>query len=566
MVGTQNLFFDFTRVSGDDLNGVYTAIATMPQGSKVGFWYIGNVYLVDALNNSACINADELQVMFPDIENPAIANTALASSVTIEREWIIKSETATVTFPANTVVTKNEGGRFAFYKMVNQEFNVDSLPDINLSGDPVLTIKLGVPGINLDFSQNVTVSLHVGADYSDEVLMIQALSEGGDAWANETACTVLVGSCTFTVNHASYFTAVLQDQKKIVVSTKAPDMPMISIWNASGTQELFIRPFEDSFRGGVTAAMGDLNGDGKDEVVAVPYSAGGPQVKIFNSERVLKASVFPYSTSYRGGLSLALGDVDNDGKLEIIVAPSTGGGPQVRVYDYAKGRLTRHSQWFAYAKGLRTGITVQTGDTDGDGKDEIITTINTGATPHVRVFSDKGKVEGQFYAFSKSFRGGVNATIADINADGKADIVVSPKAAGSPRVKVFRPRGYLKVQFFAYPSDKRLGVKTGVGDVDNNGNVEIVTAPQSGKPQIKVFKTTGKLKDSFLAYNKTFKAGVELVVGNVDTDKTDEIITAPRIDGGPNVKIFNNIKTHKAKSFMGLDSWFRGGVNLALSQ
>jgi hypothetical protein len=133
-------------------------------------------------------------------------------------------------------------------------------------------------------------------------------------------------------------------------------------------------------------------------------------------------------------------------------------------------------------------------------------------------------------------------------------------------VRAVRPDGSVLGAYFAYDSAWRLGVKTGVGDVNGDGDIEIITAPQTGGPHIKVFDTAGTMIDQFMAYDAGFRGGVELIVGNVDADASSEIITAPKINGGPNVRIFNGDNKYKATSFMALNSGFRGGVNLALSQ
>jgi hypothetical protein len=66
-----------------------------------------------------------------------------------------------------------------------------------------------IPGLDLSFSQPVTVSLFVGSAYNGYCLSIQSLPDGGLAWANETSCTVTNGCVTFTVDHATRFVANL---------------------------------------------------------------------------------------------------------------------------------------------------------------------------------------------------------------------------------------------------------------------------------------------------------------------------------------------------------------------
>ncbi|MFH0853664.1 MAG: VCBS repeat-containing protein, partial [bacterium] len=565
LIGTQSIqFWNLTRVSGDELNGVYTGTATLPQGSKVGVWAIDPLTLTDQIGNSRGLIAEDMIELFPESENLTVANTAQAESVIIEKQWNFSSGLASVTFPENTVVTKQEGGSFAFYKMVNQGFSVGTLTDDGLLGNPVQTIRIGIPGLNLDFSQNVTVSLNVGDEYEGISLLIQSLDEDGLAWANETECTVTYGLCNFTVDHATYLTANAQPYRYIVAGTKADGGPQVTAWNPQGEIQVNIMAYLPEFRGGVRAVMADVNGLGADEIVTVPYSAGGPHVRIFKQNGQVLANVFPYALAFRGGLSLDTGDVDGDGIDEIIVAPTSGGGPQVRVYKYSNGNLNLYASFFAYPEGLRSGLKVFAGDVNGDGRDEIVTATKAGATPHVRTFDGQGNVLGQFFAFPLAYRGGVNVTLADYNGDSSDEIVVTPAAMGGPQYRVLKFDGTLIKQAFAYNQNWRLGLVSGVGDVDGDNEMEIILAPSNGGPHIQVFGPDG-LEHQFMAYDPAFRGGLEIAVADLDLNGQAEIITVPMSAGGPHVRVFNGSGEVSAQ-FMSHHPAFRGGVNLSVSR
>lgn len=87
LIGTQSIqFWNLTRVSGDELNGVYTDTATLPQGSKVGVWVIDPLTLTDQIGNSRGLIAEDMIELFPESENLTVANTAQAESVIIEKQ------------------------------------------------------------------------------------------------------------------------------------------------------------------------------------------------------------------------------------------------------------------------------------------------------------------------------------------------------------------------------------------------------------------------------------------------------------------------------------------------
>ncbi|MCH7492250.1 S8 family serine peptidase [Patescibacteria group bacterium] len=137
-------------------------------------------------------------------------------------------------------------------------------------------------------------------------------------------------------------------------------------------------------------------------------NGGGPQVRVLDDGGNLQSQFFAYADTFRGGVNVAAGDVDGDGIMEIITGAGDTGGPQVRVFSN-KGALK--AQFFAYHESFRGGVQVASGDMYGDGAYEIITGAGNGGGPQVRVFSLKGNVRSQFFAYLDNFRGGVNVAV-----------------------------------------------------------------------------------------------------------------------------------------------------------
>ena len=209
LISTQSVSGGPTRISGDDHNGVYSMTVTVPKWGKEGVWRLDYLDLADKVGNLVKLDSDALNALLPGADS-LVVNTATAQQVTIDRDWTITNAHTDVTFPAGTVVTRADAGRFAFYEMTAQEFTLDdSVPTTDLDGTPLATLQFGIPGHNLSFSQPVTVSMEVGPAYERYRLSIQSLTEGSEAWANEATCTVLNGRVTFTVNHATKFVANL---------------------------------------------------------------------------------------------------------------------------------------------------------------------------------------------------------------------------------------------------------------------------------------------------------------------------------------------------------------------
>lgn len=269
--------------------------------------------------------------------------------------------------------------------------------------------------------------------------------------------------------------------------------------------------YADNFLGGAEIAAGDVDGDGHEEIIVGAGNGGGPHIRIFNRQGELEGQFFAYNENFRGGVNVAVGDVDGDGQDEIIAGAGFGGGPQIRIFDN-HGRLW--GQFFAYNENFRGGVNVATGDVDGDGRDEIIAGAGFGGGPQVRIFNNHAKLEGQFFAYNENFRGGVNVAVADIDggaARNREEIITAPGRSGGPHIRVFDSGGRVKNQFFAYNESFRGGVSLATGDMDGDGLSELITgAGPGGAPHVRVFKPAGALIGSFYAYESDFTGGVNV--------------------------------------------------------
>jgi hypothetical protein len=117
-------------------------------------------------------------------------------------------------------------------------------------------------------------------------------------------------------------------------------------------------------------AIGDLDGDGLREVVTAAGPGGGPHIRIWKTDgSVWGGGFFAFDQTEVGGVSVAVGDVDGDGKAEVVVGSGLGAIPRVRIFD---GRGTLKSQIVLGTKPLPGGVQVSVADTNGDGVAEIL--------------------------------------------------------------------------------------------------------------------------------------------------------------------------------------------------
>lgn len=282
---------------------------------------------------------------------------------------------------------------------------------------------------------------------------------------------------------ASVAVGQLEGKKKfqeIVVGSGPGTSPQVNVYSNTGTLLHQFSPYPDNMRAGVNVAVGDLDGDGMGEIITGTMRDGGPQVRVFtpSGTPVFTTGFFAFDTKFRGGVSVAAADVNGDGVDEIIAGAGVGGGPQVRIFDKS-GNFTGTS-FFAFANSDRGGVTVARANVDGGAEDEIVVGLQGFGQPWVKVYkpSADNQVLGSFKAFSDTFYGGVEVAAADIDQDGMDEILVAPHTAGGPQVRAFEAFGKeINYSFFAYEDEFRGGLRIAAADVDSSGDVEVITVP-----------------------------------------------------------------------------------------
>lgn len=227
--------------------------------------------------------------------------------------------------------------------------------------------------------------------------------------------------------------------------------------------------YEGAHRGGDQIIHFDIDLDGARESVV----AGDTYVSIYDEDGSLETRFAPYTEQYNKGINIAIGDIEDDGSVEIVTGTENGGGPHVRVFN-ADGKLINPG-FFAYASSFRGGVNVAIGDLNGDGIKEIISGAGYTGGPHVRVFKKDGTlINPGFFAYDTSFRGGVNVSVGDVDGDGIDEIVTGLGRGGAPLARVWNRDGELQAEFYVFDSTQRDGLEVVASDVDGDDVAEII--------------------------------------------------------------------------------------------
>lgn len=244
-----------------------------------------------------------------------------------------------------------------------------------------------------------------------------------------------------------------------------------------------ITPFSSANRKGLTLAIGDVDGDHQADVITGNGVGGSGQVRLYRSNGQLLTTLTPYSLVQTKGVSVALGDIDGDRRDELITIPIAGAS-QLRVWRYnaSTKRFILMAQTYVYDKRLLNGFTVSAGDLDNDGRAEmVVAPRRSGSSISVVRYSTTSlRVTQQFRPYPVTFTTGLTTTIGDVDGNGRQDIIVTPGPSYYSHLKVVDARGHTLGDFIPNGTAFRQGLSLSTLDMNHDGRDEILAAPYQG--------------------------------------------------------------------------------------
>ncbi len=282
-----------------------------------------------------------------------------------------------------------------------------------------------------------------------------------------------------------------------------------------------------------SVATGDVDGDGKPDIVIA--NSGSATISVLRntstSGSISAAAKIDFTTG-SFPTSAAVGDLDGDGKPDLVVA--NGGSSTVSVFRNTSASGSIDASSFAAKVDFTSGTTpyfIAVGDIDGDSKPDLVTANqNSNNISILRNTSTPGSISFAVKVDLPVANVPRSVVIGDIDGDGKPDLVAANN--NSNTVSVLRNTSTsgsisaaAKVDFITGTTPRSVTL----GDVDGDGKPDLVIANNAVPYSISVLRNTSTLGNISAATKVDFTTGtapVSTAVGDVDGDGIPEIVIA----------------------------------------
>ncbi len=322
--------------------------------------------------------------------------------------------------------------------------------------------------------------------------------------------------------------------------------------------------------GGQWVAVGDLRGNGKrDLILALPCldescADGAISVLLGNGDGTFQPAVAYGIGPSSNSVSVAVADMDGDGKLDAVVVngcDSSGCSDGLAIVFRGNGDGTLQAP-VSYSTGYPDSTGIAIADLNGDGKLDLV----TGSEEFVWCFVDCGPTQatvsvllgngdGTFQPAVTFGTVGFFATsvaIADMNGDGKADLVVAQQCTwrigacnlGGGQVAILLGRGdgtFLPP--LLYSTGGLNAEAVALADLDGDGRPDLLIANQCalrGKGGCNVGGSVSIMLNNFTAHTATsVTASPNPSQINQTVTFTATITSSPPVPDGEAVTFFN---------------------------
>jgi len=350
-----------------------------------------------------------------------------------------------------------------------------------------------------------------------------------------------------------------------------------------------IQAYNINFLGGVSTAAGNFDGDvgTPDSLVNAAGPGGGPHIIIWRMKQLPPGNIvtdgvidqfMAYDPRFAGGVHITTGDLDGDGRAELIVSPGAGGGPHVKIYSLnpTTNKFDLKYQFMAYDPKFAGGVSISSAtgyNTPVEVRQVLSAQLPVGQNPFTEItytnpstqpgFSTNPNFNFPLVGSDNPFFG--NGGSNTLNAAGTAFLPYITIGSGSIQyLSANLLNGYGNIAYqpnvrdpnnAAVPNTQPLVFASWAA---NNANIPAWATP--GIPYGPFVQTAGGNNPAVTVLTRP--------PGQVNA--RNQLVTGAGPGGGPHVKVFDFVNDasglHIAQQigFMAFDTSFHGGVNVAI--
>jgi hypothetical protein len=282
-------------------------------------------------------------------------------------------------------------------------------------------------------------------------------------WPRSTLNNMRAGMVVGDINNDGLNEVIVIDEAGVLYVWKRDGTEYRDGDSNGSTNGVFVPQLSGCSLNYSTPCLADIDNDGKDEIIVATQ---GDQLHAFNDDGT-QVSGFPVALSNDVSGSPAVGDVDGDGQLDIVVYIKDG---NLRVIRGNNGA----NLWTRSVVGSINlnffGSSPAIGDVNGDGKLETFLATHDGKLTGTTYTGTN--LTGFPTTYSTTTYTESSPIIADIDNDGLRDILIGSEEKA---IWAWNRNGTVIAGFPLTTNDAMRGVPT-ICDLDKDGKVELVAA------------------------------------------------------------------------------------------
>lgn len=424
-----------------------------------------------------------------------------------------------------------------------------SATDLNGDGKPDLLLSGASPN-NVDDSNSVLVLLNTTAP--------------------DTSTSSFASPAPFAVDMNSYSTTTADingdGKPDLIVANTLGTVSVLLNTTVAGAVTPSSSPeqrFATAFGTGAipySVCSADINGDGRPDIIVVNTSSPNGSVSVLLNTTLPGATTLSFAAqqAFATGSSpywVSAIDVNGDGKADLIVANGGSNTVSVLLNTTAPGASTPS---FATQQTFATGtnpVYATAADINGDGKPDLIVTNVSANTVSVLLNTTAPGAITPSFAPQQSFgtgSGPVSAAVVDLNGDGKPDLIVANGMDVTVSVLLNTTAAGAATPSFASQQSFTAGGHPNsvvVTDINGDGRPDLITANEGNTASLLLNVTTpGSTSPNFIAATNfaastNYLAAQSIAITDINGDGKPDLVLAGFFTGSVSVLLNTQYKT-----------------------